>query len=99
MTLSDLSLLSQIIGSAAVVLSLLYLSRQIRQNTHAVRSANATTLQLEFRSLARTLYTNPETASILLTGMAGKPSSNPGEQLLHAEDQDLRGQVFHPWVG
>ena len=81
MTLSDLSALSQIIGAIAVVVSILYLSRQIRQNTHAVRSANATTLQVEFRGLARTLYTNPETAAILLNGMAGTPNSKPGEQL------------------
>ena len=81
MTLSDLNSLSQIIGALAVVVSLLYVSRQIRQNTHAVRSANATTLQVEFRGLARTLYSNPETSAILLNGMAGKPNSSPGEQL------------------
>lgn len=81
LTLSELSALSQIMGAAAVVLSLLYLSRQVRQNTHAVRSANATTLQIEFRGLARTLYANSDTAAILLNGMAGKPSSSPGEQL------------------
>jgi hypothetical protein len=80
-TLSDLSTLSQIIGAIAVVVSLLYLSRQVRQNTHAVRSANATTLQVEFRGLARTLYSNPETSAILLNGMAGKASASPSEQL------------------
>lgn len=81
MTLADLSSLSQVIGAVAVVLSLLYLSRQIRQNTHAVRMANATTLQTEFRGLARTLYSNPDTATIVLDGMAGRPGLSPGEQL------------------
>jgi hypothetical protein len=80
MTLSDLSALSQIIG-AAVVFSLLYLSRQIRQNTHAVRSANATTLQTEFRGLARTLYMNNDTAAIVLNGLNGKPAESPADQL------------------
>lgn len=81
MSLSDLSSLSQVVGALAVIFSLLYLSRQIRQNTHAIRSANATTLQTEFRGLARTLYTNPETGSIVLAGMAAKPGLSPGEQL------------------
>ena len=81
MTLSDLSTLSQIIGAVAVVISLLYVSRQIRQNTHAVRSANATTLQVEFRGLARTLYSDPETSAILLNAMAGKASASSGAHL------------------
>ena len=81
MTLSDLGTLSQIIGALAVVFSLPYLARQIRQNTRAIRMANATTLQTEFRGLARTLYSDREVAALVVHGMSGKPAASPGDQL------------------
>ncbi|MDP2857143.1 MAG: hypothetical protein Q8P50_04100 [Bacillota bacterium] len=90
MTLSQISDLSQLVGALAVVFSLLYLSRQIRQNTHAVRMANATTLQTEFRGLARTLYADTNTAAIVLAGMKGEPVGSPAGQLAaHAWFFDL----------
>lgn len=41
MNLNDLANLGQIIGALTVVVSLIYIVLQIRQNTHAVRSAAA----------------------------------------------------------
>jgi hypothetical protein len=41
MNLNDLANLGQIIGAAAVVVSLIYVALQIPQNTNAVRSAAA----------------------------------------------------------
>jgi hypothetical protein len=38
MTLNDLANLGQVIGALAVVISLIYIALQIRQNTNAVRS-------------------------------------------------------------
>ena len=39
MNLNDLANLGQIIGAIAVVVSLIYVALQIRQNTNAIRSA------------------------------------------------------------
>jgi len=44
MTLNDLANVGQIIGAVAVVISLIYVALQIRQNTNAVRSATAQTV-------------------------------------------------------
>ena len=41
MSLNDLANLGQIIGAIAVVISLIYVALQIRQNTNAVRAATA----------------------------------------------------------
>jgi len=41
MTLNDLANIGQVIGAIAVVISLIYVALQIRQNTNAVRSATA----------------------------------------------------------
>jgi hypothetical protein len=48
MNLNDLANLGQIIGAFAVVISLFYVASQIRQNTNAVRSATAQTVQEHF---------------------------------------------------
>jgi hypothetical protein len=44
MNLNDLANLEQVIGAIAVVISLIYVALQIRQNTNAVRSAMAQTV-------------------------------------------------------
>lgn len=90
MDLSLVSTLSEVTAAFAVVLSLLYLGRQVRQNTRALRSANATALQTEFRGLARTLYSRRETAEAVLNGMSGAPARSPADQLgAHAWFFDL----------
>ena len=78
---SDLAAISQVIGAVAVVISLLYLSRQIRQNTRAVQMANATTVQNNFQGLARSLYSNQYTVSAVLKGMKADEPQSPADQL------------------
>jgi len=51
MNLGDLANLGQIIGAAAVVISLFYVAHQIRQNTNAVRSATAQAVHEQLREL------------------------------------------------
>jgi hypothetical protein len=41
MTWSDIGVLAELLGAIGVIASLIYLSRQVRQNTRAVRMANA----------------------------------------------------------
>ena len=48
MSLNDLANLGQVIGAIAVVISLIYVALQIRQNTNAVRSATAQTVHEHF---------------------------------------------------
>jgi hypothetical protein len=44
MSLNDLANLGQVIGALAVVISLIYVAFQIRQNTNAIRSATTQTV-------------------------------------------------------
>jgi hypothetical protein len=48
MSLNDLANIGQAIGAIAVVISLIYVALQIRQNTNAVRSATAQTVHEHF---------------------------------------------------
>ena len=46
MSLEAWAAIAEIIGAIAVVVTLAYLAVQIRQNSNAIRSSNATTIQI-----------------------------------------------------
>ena len=69
--------LAELLGALAVVVSLVYLSREVGQNTHAVRTANAVTAQSNFRHLARMFYTDRAMGGIVLRCMSGDEDLSP----------------------
>jgi hypothetical protein len=73
--------IGELLGAAAVVVSLIYLSRQVRQNTDAVRTANAATLQGNFQALARVFYTDRALGALTLKSMSGESLANPEDRL------------------
>ena len=64
MNLNDLANLGQIIGAVAVVVSLIYVALQIRQNTNAVRSAAAQVVHERFASWYHLLAKDAELSQI-----------------------------------
>lgn len=48
MNLTDLANIGQVIGAIAVLISLIYVALQIRQNTNAVRAATAQSVHEHF---------------------------------------------------
>ena len=56
MTWSDTGVLAEMLGAIGVIASLVYLNRQVRQNTRALRMANASAAQNNFQQLAHFLY-------------------------------------------
>ena len=68
---SAVGALAELVGAAAVVASLVYLSREVGQNTHAVRTANAVTAQANFRHLARLFYTDDPLSSVFGARLVG----------------------------
>lgn len=72
--------LAELLGALAVVVSLVYLSRQVGQNTHAVRTANAVTAQSNFRHLARMFYTDRAMGGIVLRCMSGDEDLSPADR-------------------
>ena len=64
MNLNDLANLGQIIGALAVVVSLIYVALQIRQNTNAVRSAAAQVVHEHFASWYHLLANDAELSQI-----------------------------------
>ena len=69
MNLNDLANLGQIIGAVAVVVSLIYVALQIRQNTNAVRSATAQVVHEHFAKWYQLVAADAELSKIVATGL------------------------------
>lgn len=75
------SAIGELIGAVAVVISLVYLSRQVHQNTTAVRTGNAVSVQGNFQQLARMFYTDREMGALVLRYMAGEMDVPPADRI------------------
>jgi hypothetical protein len=72
--------LGELVGAMAVVVSLIYLSRQVRQNTRALRTANAATVKQNFQTIARAFITDRGASDIVLRAMK-RDELSPAEKL------------------
>ena len=81
MTWSAFGAIADLVGAIAVVASLVYLSRQVRQNTTAVRTANAAAVQSNFQQLARVFYSDRQLGALVLRTMSGDLPENPEDRL------------------
>jgi len=76
MTLSDLADIAEIVGGIAVVVSLIYLAVQVRQNTKSIRNS---TLQANTALWSSVLVSlsEPELVKAYAVGMSGKTDIKP----------------------
>jgi hypothetical protein len=73
--------LSQIIGAAAVVVSLIYVGRQISDNTTEVRANSGRELIVFGQEIDSWLMTNPDLADILAAGSSDYEALSPSHRL------------------
>ena len=66
----------ELVGSAAVLVTLIYLALQIRQNTHATRAASHHAITDALNQLNLGIANNDAVAQIWLTGMSDRSSLN-----------------------
>jgi hypothetical protein len=69
MNLNDFANLAQVIGAMAVVVSLIYVALQIRQNTAAIRSATAQSVHEHFASWYHLLASDAALAQVVIDGL------------------------------
>jgi hypothetical protein len=81
MTLNDLANLGQVIGALAVVISLIYVAYQIRQNTNAVRSATAQAVHEHFSIWPNLVAADAELAQIAANGLRNYASLSEHEKV------------------
>jgi hypothetical protein len=82
-----ISAISEMIGALAVVVSLVYLAFQIRQNTKQLEQSERTSIAASVTASATTyrenrqyIYTNPEVAEMYLKGLADPESLDEVER-------------------
>ncbi len=80
MTLEDLGNLGELLGALAVVISLVYLAIQIRQNTRAVRSSAEHTVFQSAIDLDRMLVSDRELTRIWNLGRSNPDELNQEEE-------------------
>jgi len=69
MSLSDLANIGQVIGAIAVVISLIYVALQIRQNTSAIRSATAQSVHEHFANWYQSFARDASLAEVGVKGL------------------------------
>ncbi len=89
MSFSDLAAVGSLVSGLAVLASLIYLSLQVRQNTHAHR-ATAHQDRLNFLKEFLGRLTDPSMASVFLRGSAGDPDLTEVEYLQYRS-------LMHGW--
>ena len=68
MTLEHITAFAEIFGALAVLITLMYLARQIKLNTEEIRSSNYHGITDSFNSLSQALAENPELAKVFIDG-------------------------------
>jgi len=80
MTLAEISQISQTLGSAAVVASLIFVGFQMRQNTKATRAASHHAVSEALNRVNLLWARNSEVTRIWLSGMSDRRALTPEER-------------------
>ena len=80
-TIQEWGALGELVGGVTVVITLIYLAIQVRQNTGAIRSSNATTVQINLQSLAHEPISDRQFGDILIRALEGNEELLPAEKL------------------
>jgi hypothetical protein len=80
MSLNDLANIGQVIGALAVVVSLIYVALQIRQNTAAIRSATAQSVHEHFARWYQSFATDASLVDIGVKGLKDYASLSETEK-------------------
>lgn len=88
MTLQQLGILAEIVGAIAIIVTLIYLSIQVKDSARASRSAAVTDATTAMQAFYQELGSNPATSKLFLDGLT-KPDT------LSQEDQFQYLMMMH----
>jgi hypothetical protein len=81
MTLSDLAAIGSFISGLAVVVTLIFLLLQMRQNTRAIKAAASQAHAANYQSLVASVIDNVEVARLWRVGLGGIENLNDDEKV------------------
>lgn len=97
MTLSDLSSISSVISGIAVLVSLVYLARQMRQNAIQMQMAEMNAAQSRFTQHRLAIANHRDVAQLWAAGMADGPLDDVDEIRFRSLLSDYTWSIFHTW--
>ncbi len=73
--------LGELIGAVAVVITLVYLAMQIKQNTNAIRASNQATVLINIQNLSQPIIRDRELGAIVVKALAAPELLQANEKL------------------
>lgn len=98
MSLEQWSNLAQIIGSAGVVLSLIFVGLQVKQNTRAIQRIEHNATMAQWTVIRMAIARNRDIAEFMTDGLAGARAMDAADQLrMEMMLQENMWAAFHIW--
>jgi hypothetical protein len=98
MTLEQYSALAQVIGSLGVIVSLVFVGLQIRQNTGALQRSEHNSTMSEWTVIRMAVAQNRDIAELMTAGLNGERSLDAADQLrLEHMLAEYAWASFHIW--
>ena len=98
MSLEQLSYLAQIVGSAGVILSLVFVGLQVRQNTAALQRNEHNSTMSQWTVIRMAITENRDLAELMTDGLSGQRALDLADQLrLEQFLQEHAWAAFHIW--
>jgi hypothetical protein len=83
--------IAELLAALGVIVSFVYLARQIRQNTLVQRRTNVSDIATDLAASLRTISTDPEMSTLALRALSDLDSLDPAERYRF-------DCFFYPWV-
>ena len=98
MSFEQISYLAQIVASVGVVVSLIFVGLQIRQNTGALQRNEHNSTMAQWTVLRQAIAQNREIAELMTAGLSGERALDAADQLrLEQMLQEYAWASFHIW--
>src|SRR6478609_3220581 len=98
MSFQQLSEVAQIVASVGVVVSLIFVGLQIRQNTRALQRAEHNSTMEQWTVIRQAIAQNRDVAELMTAGLQGERALDPADQLrLEQMLQENAWASFHIW--
>ena len=98
MSIEQISALAQIVASVGVIVSLVFVGLQIRQNTGALQRNEHNSTMEQWTVLRQAIAQNREVAELMTSGLSGERALDAADQLrLEQMLQEYAWASFHVW--
>lgn len=98
MSLEQISYVAQIAGSAGVIVSLVFVGLQVRQNTAALTRNEHNSTMAQWTVIRSAIFENRDIAELMTSGLSGERALDAADQLrLEQLLQEQLWAAFHVW--